>query len=122
MNDLLMRLYYREHMHGVARAVGYAGQWQEALQELLAPLRARHGSLVDSALIELTNTDDEGFVTLKPRVRPLCYQLLGPPPERWDEWYTHPDGSPMKRPPGKERPPERPPRPGPKRRSRRKTG
>jgi len=37
-------------------------------------------------------------VQLNYDVRNLCWQLLGPPPEKEDSFYRHFDGTPMERP------------------------
>src|SRR5207248_92687 len=54
------------------------------------------------AVYELTRPDkreeNPPRYELRGDVRDLCWQLLGPPPEKEDAFWCHPDGTPMERP------------------------
>jgi hypothetical protein len=107
--SLGMRLYTDALLTEVARTVGYVGFPARELATRLGELARRFGAhRLAAALVEIA-TFAGNRVMLKPLPRKLCWGLLGPPPERWSEWYTHPDGTPRERPPGREKPPEIPP-------------
>jgi hypothetical protein len=94
------RLYFDAAYTEVARLIGYAGFQYRELADKLEPLYRRFGKAkVESVVYHLTVFDGQmtvkppplGQVMLRPDVRKLCWQLLGPPPE-------HPQYELMKRP------------------------
>jgi hypothetical protein len=101
----------------LSRALGYRGTTFMELPKLIDELaKTFPEAKVESAIYHLTTF--EGQMTAKPpplakvmfrgHVRPLLWQLLGPPPEKEDAFWRHPDGTPMERP---KQEPELPPEP-----------
>jgi hypothetical protein len=92
---LWYRLYFQPAMYDVARAVGYPGTTAEELRKRLKPLAKTHGEgKIALALSELTQAEDKTKRTvLRSHVRALCWQLLGPPPERLEE-FNRPSAPP----------------------------
>ena len=78
-----MRLYFEPQLYELARLVNYGGVRERDLEPGIKELSGRYGQdRVAQALFELTVKDEKsGVVTLRPHVRKLCWQLLGPPPE-----------------------------------------
>jgi hypothetical protein len=106
--SLGLRLYTDALLTELARTVGYVGFPTRELATHVGELARRHGARRLAAALAEVATFAGNRVMLKPQPRKLCWGLLGPPPERWSEWYTHPDGTPRERPPGREKPPEIP--------------
>src|SRR5262245_57898942 len=82
--SLAMRLYRDEVLWEVARLVGHGGIPAGEVEQRIAPLVERFGrSRVEAVLWKLTTyqAPEETAVALRSYVRPLCWQLLGPPPE-----------------------------------------
>lgn len=82
------RLYQDEAYIELARFVGYAGLTYRELIEKREPLRQKFGNpRIDSATYILVTFEGErtvnpkplAHVSLRPEVRKLCRQLLGPP-------------------------------------------
>src|SRR5687768_9470999 len=97
------RMYFREEYVAVCKLVGYAGLTYRDLQEKLEPLFRQLGKArVESAVYHLCTFEGQMTVNVKPlthvslrrEVRELAWQMLGPPPETWDRYYTNPDGTP----------------------------
>ena len=99
------RLHYDPLLTELARRVGYVGFPVHQLAEKLRDLAKQHGARKLSAALLETMSLVGNRVMLNEATRRLCWQLLGPPPEKWDSFYRNPDGSPTPRPPGKESPP-----------------
>jgi hypothetical protein len=95
---LVMRLYQRPPLAELARLVGYDGIQLAELQAKVEPLGAAHGKgVVQAAFDEIAyidNTASPPVARLKVHVRPLCFQLLGPPPEHPEHRRFYPDGKP----------------------------
>jgi hypothetical protein len=98
--QLLHRLYFDRPFIEAARTIGYEGRgpldfWDQA-QKLGIPQQ----QLLD-AIYELTRIDRRGAspprYELREDVKHFCWQLLGPPPEKQDAFWRHPDGTPMER-------------------------
>ena len=92
--SLCSRLYSNAFLHDVARAVGYGGATDAEMRQRLGPLIKAHGDAkVSQALLELTVMErDTNRTILKPEVRTLCWQLLGPPPEHPEFQRFYPNG------------------------------
>lgn len=105
---LYLKVYANSLYTELARIVGYTGFPFRELYARLQPLIEQRGTRA----VALAITEMLSFigwrVMLSERVRKYCL-FLGPPPERWDEFYRHPDGTPSPRPPGHEKLPEIPP-------------
>lgn len=112
---LYARINREPALDELARAVNYGGCSAGSLREEMAELSQRYGSdAVALAFSELTMTDPTTQLTiLKPHVRKLCSQIMGPPPE--DPYYQrYWEG---RTPPASHRPPRdeaTPSEPGPK--------
>jgi hypothetical protein len=85
---LWYRLYFQPAMYEVARAVGYTGTAPDDLRKRLKSLAKTYGDgKIALAVSELTQTDEKTKRTvLRSHVRALCWQLLGPPPEKLEEF------------------------------------
>src|SRR5437667_7849618 len=87
------RMYFDERCTEVVRTIGYAGFPFRELDERLKPLAERFGKdqihEVCRALMTLlfagkekrSGPQQDAEVRLKPEVRRLAWQMLGPPPE-----------------------------------------
>ncbi len=110
-DPLSVRLYFEEPLYELVRVVGYGGIRSDELDEKLKELIARHGGdVVASAFHELTQESPAAadVTVLKPHVRKLAWQLLGPPPEhpeygRYWEGRTPPENH---QPPKAKEPPK----------------
>ena len=106
---LWQRLYTDAAYRELVRRVGYRGcTWRE-LAALIEELGKTYGKQkVESASYRCFTFEGQmtcnpaplAHVSLRADVRTLCWQLLGPPPEKLDAFYTNPDGTPMQRPAG----------------------
>src|SRR5262245_12058462 len=108
---LWQRIYQDEVYTEDCRLIGYLGCQYRELWDKLTPAIDRHGQQrVESATAHLLTYDKQftvnqpplAQVQLRAEVRRLCMQLLGPPPEKWDEFYstvTAPPPNPYKTPP-----------------------
>jgi predicted peroxiredoxin len=95
---LYMKLYFQEAYSEVARIVGYAGFPRDQLEEKMKGMVDRFGRTkiqdVCSDLITMkfdgkekrSGPQGNATVHLKEEVRKLCWQLLGPPPEKKAEF------------------------------------
>lgn len=95
---LWQRLYQDEVYTEVCRLIGYLGCQYRDLWQKLKPAIGKHGQQkVESATAHLLTYDKQftvnppplAHVELRANVRRLCIQLLGPPPEMWDEFYAN---------------------------------
>ena len=121
------RLYFSDVHTEVARTVGYAGfphdQMEEKLKDLVERFGRKRIQEVCSELITLhfkgkekpSGRREDAEVRLKEEVRKLCWQLLGPPPEKREEFERNQIGAPAKDTtptaapkPAKAKPPKKP--------------
>jgi hypothetical protein len=100
---LYEKIYHDEVYIEFVRLIGYQGCTYRDMIERTEPLRQKFGNpRIDSATYFLVafegdrrcNPQPLVHVSLRPEVRKLCWQLLGPPPEDWDTYYRNADGSP----------------------------
>jgi hypothetical protein len=100
-SELLRRLYHDQAYVETARLIGYAGIEMSAFWDKAKALGIPNNKLL-SAVYDLTRHDKReekpARYELRGDVRDLCWQLLGPPPEKEDAFWRHPDGTPMERP------------------------
>src|SRR5262249_4607005 len=98
-----MKIYFDAVYTDLCRLVGYAGCLYRELWDRLRPAVDKHGQrAVESATAHLLTWEGQFTCSPKPlvqvqlreSVRRLARPLLGPPPEEWDEFYRHPDGTP----------------------------
>lgn len=117
---LLIRLYYQPCLTELARFVSYGGRRDKDVKGKCDELRSRFGDQqVTLAVRELTVKDEKsGLTVLRPNVRKLCWQLLGPQPEHpeYESYWAHK----RREPPAEHQPPgpEEDAKPAPKRRGR----
>src|SRR3954453_5633923 len=102
---LLNRLYFEEPYFALARIVGYLGIPATEAVEKLKPLTEKYGkpkmAAVAEAIVRVDDTAKPPMAYLKDHVQPLCWQLLGPPPDKWEEFYkntTHKPKNPYIKP------------------------
>ena len=91
------RLYFSPVHTEIARLVGYAGKNFEDMKKEAVTLGEQYGKeKVQAAADELLDFEHDGkFVRLKSHVRPLCWGLLGAPPEHpWHELMKRPEPLP----------------------------
>lgn len=90
------RIYFEPHYTDVCRAIGYLGCTYRRLTGIIEELGKTHGKeKVEAAIHQLAtyegqmtvNPKPDAHVSLRAEVRKLCWQLLGPTPEKWDEVY-----------------------------------
>jgi hypothetical protein len=95
---LWQRLYFDPVYYETVRAVGYLGCLYRDLWERLKPVTEQFGQrAVESATAHLLTYEGQftcnpkplAQVMLRTEVRNMSWQLLGPPPEKWDEFYEH---------------------------------
>jgi hypothetical protein len=108
------KLYFDEVYAEAARIIGYAGIDSFAFWDAARGLADKHGQQkVMNAVYDLTRADRREAspprYELNGPAREWCWQLLGPPPEKEDAFYRHPDGTPMARPPAEPAQPPTPP-------------
>jgi hypothetical protein len=115
---LVLRLYFQPHMHELTRFISYGGKREKQVKEKCDELRERFGDQkVMWAMHELTTKDEAtGLTVLRPNVRKLCWQLLGPAPEHeeYESYWAHK----RKDPPADHQPPGPEEESKPKRRGR----
>jgi hypothetical protein len=117
---LVLRLYLEPALYELARVVNYGGIKDEDFDERLKELAKAHASAeVRLAGFELTEKNEKcpGVTVLRPHVRKLCYQLLGPPPE--DPEYELYYRINKRTPPENHRPPTDAPKPKARKRGKR---
>lgn len=117
-NPLHERLHADPCYTALVRAIGYGGCLYRELWDKLQDLVQQYGQQrVESATVNLLHYDGQFtgkppplvLVQLRSNVRPLCWGILGAPPEHpWHEllkrpeplpppWEMEPDGTPKKR-------------------------
>src|SRR5207249_2413940 len=92
----------------MVKLVGYGGFRTHELAAKMKPLVEKYGARkVSGALLELCS--HVGWITqLNPQGRKAAWGVLGPAPEKWDEFYTDPLGRPQPRAECHKEPPEIP--------------
>ena len=99
---LLDKIYAIPTYTAAARIIGYGGctpfEFWDAAKLLLCYNQARF----QAAMLDLTRMDRREAspprYELTAPARDACWMLLGPPPEKEDQFWRHPDGTPMERP------------------------
>jgi hypothetical protein len=103
--SLAFRLSSQPLLAELVRFISYGGKRLQDVRARRAEMAARLGEEeVRQALHELTTREERsGLVVLRPGVRPLCRQVLGPPPEdpRYEEYWR----SSQRTPPADHQPP-----------------
>ncbi len=107
--SLVSRIFEDSLLWQVCKIVSYAGFPFRELAAKMKPLADQYGvRKVSAALSELCG--HVGWRTmLTPQARTACWGVLGPPPEKWDTYYTDAFGKPTPRPPEHQTPPVIPP-------------
>ena len=82
--ELLRQMYSRAHWIELIRLIGYQSVPMEKAREAIKPLAEQYGKEpVASAcevMVEIFTQDKEAFARLKPHVRRMAFQILGPEP------------------------------------------
>ena len=100
---LYERLYTDEVFIEFVRLIGYQGCTYRDMIARIEPLCKKFGNerLSSATYFLVTFEGDKtcnpkplAQVSLRPDVRKLCFQLLGPPPEDWDRYYRYANGEP----------------------------
>lgn len=95
----LHRRVYEDRLYAaICRAVHYTGFPFRELAERMRPLVAAYGARKVAAALSALVTHQGWRTMLNPQARKACWGLLGPPPEKWDEFYLTWDGKPLPRP------------------------
>jgi hypothetical protein len=90
------RLYREPEFYSLARAVGYLGCTYRELTEKIDELAKTYDKRkLESASRYLLTFEGQmardakplAHVSLREDAKKVCWQLLGPPPEKWDEFY-----------------------------------
>ena len=96
------RLYLDAAYIEIARMIGYRGTTYREMMKMLESLEEKFGKQrVHSAVYHIVTFEGQMTcnpkpleeVKLRPEVRKLCWQLLGPPPDQMDAFMTNRDGS-----------------------------
>src|SRR5947208_16837662 len=96
--SLAMRLSQDTLLREICKIVGYVGFHFRELSTRMKALVDQHGSRKVSAALNELVVHTGWRTMLNPQARSLCFAILGPAPEKWDEWYTTWDGKPTPRP------------------------
>jgi hypothetical protein len=123
---LLDKLYANPVYAAAARIIGYGGCSPFEFWDAAKLLPIYNQPRFMTAVYDLTRTDrreaSPSRYELNGPAREACWMLLGPPPEKEDQFWRHPDGTPRERPKKEEPREEAPAEPKPKTRGRRKKG
>src|SRR6266436_8945951 len=81
---LLGKMYTLKHWIELIRLIGYQSVPMDKARQAIAPLAGQYGKEpVASAcevLVEIFTQDKDAFARLKPHVRRMAFQMLGPEP------------------------------------------
>ena len=104
-DPLHLRLHFQPHMHELVRYISYGGKREKEVLEKCLEMQGRFGQeKVMQALGELTMREEKsGLTVLRPEVRSMCRQILGPAPEAAD--YEHYWSINRRTPPADHQPP-----------------
>lgn len=80
------RLYTVPVLTAVAKLVGYVGFPVRELAQKTSALRKEFKGYELAAAFQELLTFAGNRVMLNEHARDLCWQLLGPPPEKWESW------------------------------------
>ena len=82
--ELLRQMYSRAHWIELIRLIGYQAVPMEKAREAIKPLAEQYGkeSMASACevMVEIFTQDKEAFARLKPHVRRMAFQILGPEP------------------------------------------
>src|SRR4051812_11026566 len=104
------RIYFDACFTTVCRLIGYGGCLYPQLWDKLKPAAEAYGQRrVESATAHLLTYEQQfsvnppplAKVELRANVRKLCFQLLGPEPDQWEEFHkngTNPPPNPYRKP------------------------
>ncbi len=83
---LLRQMYSRAHWIDLIRLVGYQTIPMERAREAIQPLAKQYGkecvATASEILVEIITRDHQTFARLKPHVRRMAFQILGPEPSQ----------------------------------------
>ena len=82
--ELLRQMYSRAHWIELIRLIGYQSVPMEKAREAIKPLAEQYGkepmASACEVMVEIFTQDKEAFARLKPHVRRMAFQILGPEP------------------------------------------
>ena len=82
--ELLRQMYWRAHWIELIRLIGYQSVPMEKAREAIKPLAEQYGkdpvANACEVLVEIFTQEKEPFARLKPHVRRMAFQILGPEP------------------------------------------
>lgn len=104
-----MKFAFDKLYSSLGRTIYYTGFPFHELAARVRDLIEQYGAKEVAAALNEMATFEGWRVMLNKQARTSAFQLLGPPPEKWDRFYRHYDGTPAPRPPGRETPPVIPP-------------
>jgi hypothetical protein len=97
----LDKLYTNPVYTAAARIIGYHGCSPFEFWDAAKRLPCYDQSRFQTAMLDLTRADRREAspprYELTGPARDACWMLLGPPPEKADQFWRHPDGTPMDR-------------------------
>lgn len=107
---LLQQMYYRQDWIELIRLFGYQTLPMEKAREAIKPLAEKFGkeptAAACEALVDISTQGNEAFARLKPHIRRMAFQILGP--EKKEEATSAPGSSPPPQsdPPARTKSPE----------------
>ncbi len=82
--DLLRQMYSRAHWIELIRLIGYQTVPMDKARQAIKPLAEQYGkdpmARACEVLVEIFTQDKDAFARLKPHVRRMAFQILGPEP------------------------------------------
>lgn len=81
---LLLQMYHKEHWIELIRLFGYRTLPMEQARQAIKPLADKFGkepmATACEVLVEISTPDKNPIARLKPHIRRMAFQILGPPP------------------------------------------
>ena len=82
--ELLRQMYSRAHWIELIRLIGYQAVPMDKARQAIKPLAEQYGkepmAIACEVMVEIFTQDKEAFARLKPHIRRMAFQILGPEP------------------------------------------
>src|SRR5450432_1438251 len=82
--ELLRQMYSRAHWIELIRLIGYQAVPMDKARQAIKPLAEQYGkepmASACEVMVEIFTQDKEAFARLKPHIRRMAFQILGPEP------------------------------------------